>query len=170
MRVYVVPHQVPRFSGFGAFGETPEEHCSRTYANCPDLLAKCRQKACVDLPLVGKVCSNDPPPWTYAGKLARGLPLNGQCPGGVVAQPPVQQPQPGTVVVTSPGTSAGGAIETSFPRQAAPGLWDQLLANKPLLYGGGAALLLGGIWWARRPSGTRAMNGYHKKRRARRTT
>jgi len=180
MRVYVTPNQVPRFNGFGAFGETNEEHCSRIYANCPALLEKCRQKACVDLPFIGKVCSNDPPPWTIAGKVARGLPMNGQCPGGVsVQQPPVQQPQipapvqqpTGPVVVIPPMT--GGGIVPSLPpvgtAPAAPGVLDQLLANKPLLYGGGAALAALVAWMALgRKGGTSAMGAYRRKRKARR--
>ena len=173
MRVYVVPAQVPHFSGFGAFGETGEEHCRRTYANCPDLMEKCLKPAGC---LFG-VCSQKPEPWTLVGKQMRGLPLNGQCPGGsapIIQQPPVQQPQPGTNVVGAPGgpgpADAGGGVMTSFPPQsgAPQGMMDQLLANKPLLAAGAA--VAGFLAWQalRRPAGRGAMNGYGSKRRTRR--
>lgn len=174
MRVYVVPNQIPRLGGFGAFnGESEESHCTRVYADCPALMAKCLSKPYSFL---------TPKPYTVAGKLARGLPQSyspGQCPGAAPASapPPQQQPynpppvqqqynpppqqQPGGVL--GPIT-AGGPGSVPFVPPAPTGYFDQLMANKPLLIGGAA--VVGYFAWraTQRPSGRRSMNGYKKSK------
>lgn len=175
MRVYVVPNQIPRLSGFnGAFnGESEESHCNRVYADCPSLLAKCLSKPAGFL---------TPKPYTVLGKVARGLPGSyspGQCPGAAPAPaaqpqqqpynpPPLQQPynpQPGGVL--GPIT-AGGPGSVPFVPTAPTGYLDQLMANKPLLIGG-AAVAGYFVWRATQRGGgrSRSMNGYKKRKSTR---
>ncbi len=186
MRVVVVPrqpHSVPRFNGFAAFGETFEEHCSRVYADCPQLRAQCRVDHFGPIPF--------PAPWSAPGKIARGLPLSyaaGQCPGGspqqqeaaaaeqqrqaaaeqqrqAAAEQQRQQEAAAAAAAAAARASlpapAGGA---SSPPAQAPGIVDQLLANKPLLLGGGAVIAFFAWQALQRRGGSRGMNGYRSRK------
>lgn len=179
MRVYVVPNQIPRLGGFGAFNgsESPADHCRRRFSTCPDILERCLKPICL-----GPLCSQTPGPWTQAGRLARGIPLDGNCPGAAPASapqpqqqpynpPPVQQQynpppqqQPGGVL--GPIT-AGGPGSVPLVPPAPTGYFDQLMANKPLLIGGAA--VAGYLVWRamQRPGGRGAMNGYKKRKSTR---
>ena len=179
MRVYVVPNQIPRLGGFGAFnGESEESHCTRVYADCPALMAKCLSKPYSVL---------TPKPYTVLGKAARGLPQSyspGQCPGAAPVPAPAQQPQqqqynpppeqqqynpppqqqPGGVLGP---ISAGGPGSVPFVPPAPTGYVDQLLANKPLLIGGAAALAFFAWQATQRRGRGGAVNGYKKRKSTR---
>ena len=164
--------------GFGAFGGDYEDWCDAAASVWPG----------ADRETLRGKCKNNPPPWlapwTDAGKLLRGLPMNFSSSAAKVAEGAAAAVWQDVTVATSnqqPATSSGlpnaqparPAVVTQQPAQTGPA-WTVIPTTTAGKVGLSAGVLLAGAGIAAyfllgKKRGGTALAGYSKQRRHRRS-